>query len=305
MAQLSPTTLSARVSIRETITDYIMLTKPLIVALLLTTTLGGMLIAAHGLPPLPILILTLIGGACSAGGANALNSYIDRNTDKQMGRTSRRPLPSGKISPRNALIFALALCVASVVILGVGVNWLAATLSTAGIVYYAYVYTVLLKRMTPQNIVIGGGAGAIPPLVGWAAVTNELSLLPLYLFAIIFLWTPPHTWALMLLLDKDYRKVSIPMLPTAWGDLEARRHIILYSVLLVIITVMPFLFRGLSWIYLVGALLLGAYFLLLALRLWFATGEIKPLAKKLYHYSNGYLALLFALMVVDTILLRA
>lgn len=305
MSRLVPTTLSTRASLRETVTAYIMLTKPVIVALLLTTTLGGMLIAAHGLPPLSVLLLTLLGGACSAGGANALNSYIDRNTDKQMGRTSRRPLPSGKISPRNALIFALSLCIASVLILGLGVNWLAATLSTAGIVYYAYVYTVLLKRMTPQNIVIGGGAGAIPPLVGWAAVTNELSLLPLYLFAIILLWTPPHTWALMMLLDKDYRKVSIPMLPTAWGDLEARRHIILYSVLLVLVTIMPFLFRGLSWIYLIGALLLGGYFLLLATRLWFAKGETKPLAKKLYHYSNGYLALLFALMVVDVILLRA
>ncbi len=303
MSHLSPT-ITLRKTLRETITDYVMLTKPLIVALLLTTTLGGMLIAAHGLPSLSILILTLIGGACSAGGANALNSYIDRDADKMMGRTSRRPLPSGKISPRNALIFALTLCVASVVILGFGVNWLAATLSTAGIVYYAYVYTVLLKRMTPQNIVIGGGAGAIPPLVGWAAVTNELSLLSLYLFAIIFLWTPPHTWALMMLLDKDYRKVSIPMLPTAWGELEARRHIILYSILLVIVTLMPFLFRGLGWIYFIGALVLGAYFLILAARLWFARGETKPLAKKLYHYSNGYLALLFALMVVDAILLN-
>lgn len=289
---------------RETITDYVMLTKPVIVALLLTTTLGGMLIAAHGLPPLHILILTLIGGAFSAGGANALNSYIDRNTDKAMGRTSRRPLPSGKISPRNALLFALTLCAASIVILGFGVNWLAATLSTAGIVYYAYVYTVLLKRMTPQNIVIGGGAGALPPLVGWAAVSNELSLLSLYLFAIIFLWTPPHTWALMLLVEKDYRRVSIPMLPAAWGEVEARRHIILYSILLVIVTLMPFLFRGLSWIYFSGALVLGAYFLVLAARLWFTHNQVKSLAKKLYHYSNGYLALLFALMVVDAILLR-
>jgi heme o synthase len=304
MSQLSPT-LALSKSIRETISDYILLTKPLIVGLLLTTTLGGMLIAAHGMPPLSILILTLIGGACASGGANALNSYIDRNTDKAMGRTSRRPLPSGKISPRNALIFALTLCVASVFILGFGVNWLAATLSTAGIVYYAYVYTILLKRMTPQNIVIGGGAGAIPPLVGWAAVTNELSLLSLYLFAIIFLWTPPHTWALMLLVEKDYRKVSIPMLPAAWGELEARRHIILYSMLLVIVTLMPFLFRGLSWIYFIGAVLLGAYFLVLAARLWFTHSEPKPIARKLYYYSNGYLALLFALMVIDTILLRS
>lgn len=302
MAQLSPT-MTRSTSIRETCTAYIMLTKPFIVALLLTTTLGGMLIAAHGLPPLSILILTMLGGACAAGGANALNSYIDRDTDKVMGRTSRRPLPSGKISPRNALVFALSLCAASIVILGFGVNWLAATLSTAGIVYYAYVYTVLLKRMTPQNIVIGGGAGAIPPLVGWAAVTNELSLLALYLFAIIFLWTPPHTWALMLLVEKDYRKVSIPMLPAAWGELEARRHIILYSILLCIVTLMPFLFHGLGWIYFIGAALLGAYFFMLAARLWFTRDSAKPIARKLYHYSNAYLALLFALMVLDTILL--
>lgn len=252
MTHLAPTLALAK-SVRETITGYVQLTKPLIVTLLLLTTLGGMLIAARGLPALPILFLTLLGGACAAGGANALNSYIDRDTDKAMGRTLRRPLPSGKLAPHSALIFALSLCAASILILGFGVNWLAATLSTAGIVYYSYVYTVLLKRMTPQNIVIGGGAGAIPPLVGWAAVTNELSLLSLYLFAIVFLWTPPHTWALMMLVEKDYRKVAIPMLPAAWGELEARRHIILYSILLVIVTLMPFFFRGLSWIYFTGA----------------------------------------------------
>lgn len=291
-------------TLAETVKDYVLLTKPVIVVLLLTTTLGGMLVAARGLPPLSILILTLLGGACAAGGANALNSYNDRNTDKVMGRTSRRPLPSGRISPRHALVFALSLCALSVVILGFGVNWLAASLSTLGIVYYAYVYTVLLKRMTPQNIVIGGGAGAIPPLVGWAAVTNDLSLLSLYLFAIIFLWTPPHTWALMLLVEKDYRKAAIPMLPNAWGEVEARRHIVLYSILLFIVTLMPFLFGGLHWIYLVGALVLGAYFLLLAARLWFDGTRAKPLAHKLYHYSNGYLALLFLLMVIDAVVLR-
>ncbi len=303
MTQMMPV-LTQRKSLGETLKDYFMLTKPIIVALLLTTTLGGMLVAAHGMPPISIFVLTLLGGACAAGGANALNSYIDRNTDKVMGRTARRPLPSGKIAPGNALAFALGLCVLSIVILGVGVNWLAASLSTLGIVYYAYVYTVLLKRMTPQNIVVGGGAGAIPPLVGWAAVTNDLSLLSLYLFAIILLWTPPHTWALMMLLDKDYRKASIPMLPTAWGELEARRHIILYSILLFIVTLMPFLFRGLGWIYLVGAIGLGAYFLMLAARLWFTKGEAKPIARKLYHYSNAYLWLLFAFMVVDAIVIH-
>lgn len=291
-------------SLSETVSDYILLTKPWIVALLLTTTLGGMLIAARGLPTPAILLFTLVGGACAAGGANALNSFIDRDTDKLMGRTSRRPLPSGKIAPRNALVFALTLSLLSVIILGWGVNWLAASLSTLGIVYYAYVYTVLLKRLTPQNIVIGGGAGAIPPLVGWAAVTNDLSLLSLYLFAIIFLWTPPHTWALMLLVDKDYRKAAIPMLPTAWGEVEARRHIVLYSILLFVVTLIPFLFHGLGWIYLIGAIGLGSYFLMLAARLWFSPATAKPLARKLYHYSNAYLAMLFLLMVVDAILLR-
>lgn len=303
MRQLSPIMTQAQ-PWQETATDYLMLTKPWIVALLLTTTVCGMLIAARGLPSLPVFILTLLGGACAAGGANALNSYIDRNTDKMMGRTLRRPLPSGKMAPRRALVFALALCVLSIVILGLGVNWLAATLSTIGIVYYAYVYTVLLKRLTPQNIVIGGGAGAIPPLVGWAAVTDNLNLLSIYLFVIIFLWTPPHTWALMMLVEKDYRKTAIPMLPAAWGELEARRHIILYSILLVIVTIMPFLFNGLGWIYFVGAVGLGAYFLFLAARLWFTTTEAKPIARKLYHYSNAYLFILFSLMVLDAILLH-
>src|SRR5581483_2652859 len=304
MSQTSPI-ITERKHWHETISDYVLLTKPWIVTLLLITTLGGMLIAAHGMPSVVTLVLTLLGGACAAGGANALNSYIDRDTDKQMGRTLRRPLPSGKIVPRNALLFALILCILSVVILGFGVNWLAALLSAIGIIYYAYVYTVLLKRLTPQNIVIGGGAGAIPPLVGWAAVTNNLNLLSIYLFVIIFFWTPPHTWALMMLVEKDYRKTAIPMLPAAWGETEARRHIILYSILLVVVTIMPVLFHGLSWIYLIGAILLGAYFLFLAARLWRTPKAAKPLARKLYYYSNAYLAMLFALMVVDAILIRA
>jgi protoheme IX farnesyltransferase len=304
MSQMSPIARGEK-GWYATFTGYLLLTKPWIVALLLTTTLCGMLVAARGLPPISILVLTLLGGACAAGGANALNSFIDRDADKVMGRTSRRPLPSGRIAPRNALLFALTLCVLSVVILGFGVNWLAATLSSIGIVYYAYVYTVLLKRLTPQNIVIGGGAGAIPPLVGWAAVTNELNLLALYLFAIIFLWTPPHTWALMLLVEKDYRKAAIPMLPAAWGETEARRHIILYSILLFLVTIMPFLFHGFGWIYLAGAVLLGVYFVVLAARLWFTKDAAKPIARKLYHYSNAYLAMIFLLMVIDAILIRA
>ncbi len=278
---------------------YLLLTKPWIVALLLVTTVGGMLVAAQGLPSLKILVLTLIGGAFAAGGSNALNSYIDREADKVMGRTSRRPLPSGRVAPRDALIFAVTLSVLSPLILGFGVNWLAAGLAVIGNVYYAGIYTVLLKRATPQNIVVGGAAGAIPPLVGWAAVSNDVSLLALYLFAIILIWTPPHTWALMLLLDKDYNKARIPMLPAAWGQVEARRQIILYSVLLVAISLLPFAIGALGPVYLLGALLLGIYFLMLALRLW-QHGEVyKPIARKLYHYSNAYLFMLFAIMVLD------
>ncbi len=283
----------------DTLAAYFALTKPWIVALLLVTTVGAMLVAARGLPPLNIFLLTLIGGACAAGGANALNSYIDRDVDKVMGRTSRRPLPSGRVSPRGALIFAVTLSVLSPLILGLGVNWLSAGLAVLGIVYYAGIYTVLLKRATPQNIVVGGAAGAIPPLVGWAAVTNDVSLLGLYLFAIILLWTPPHTWALMLLLDKDYNKAKIPMLPAAWGQVEARRHIILYSILLVATTLIPFAIGALGTVYLLGAIALGIYFLMLALKLWRNGEAYKPIAKKLYHFSNAYLLLLFMIMVLD------
>lgn len=285
--------------IRRLVANYVALTKPWIVALLLTTTVAGMLVAARGLPPFNILILTLIGGAFAAGGANALNSYIDRDVDKVMGRTSRRPIPSGRVSARGALVFALILSILSPIILGFGVNWLSAGLAVLGIIYYAGLYTIVLKRATPQNIVVGGAAGAIPPLVGWAAVSNDVSLLALYLFAIILLWTPPHTWALMLLLDKDYNRAKIPMLPAAWGQVEARRQIILYSVLLFVITLIPFSFGGLGLIYFLGAIVLGAYFLILALRLWRHGEAYKPIAKKLYHFSNAYLALLFLAMVVD------
>lgn len=286
-------------ALEDKLSAYFALTKPWIVALLLTTTVAGMLVAAGGLPPLNLLFLTLLGGACAAGGANALNSYIDRDVDKVMGRTSRRPLPSGRVSPRAALVFAVTLSCLSPIILGIGVNWLSAALAVLGIVYYAGLYTIVLKRATPQNIVVGGAAGAIPPLVGWAAVTNDLSLLSLYLFAIILLWTPPHTWALMLLLDKDYHRAKIPMLPAAWGQVEARRQIILYSVLLFVITLVPFSFGALGLIYLLGAVGLGVYFLLLALNLWRNGAAYKPIARKLYHFSNAYLALLFLAMVID------
>ncbi|MBI1802671.1 MAG: protoheme IX farnesyltransferase [Chloroflexi bacterium] len=286
-------------TIRSVAGDYLLLTKPWIVLLLITTTFCAMLIAARGLPPLGLVVLTLIGGACAAGGANALNSVHDWRSDQLMERTARRPIPAGRISPRNGLLFALGLCATAVLVLGFGVNWLSALLALAGIIYYAFVYTVLLKRATPQNIVVGGGAGAIPPLVGWAAVTGDLSLLSLYLFAIILLWTPPHTWALMLLIEKDYARAQIPMMPVAWGADEARWQSFLYSIALFVVTLIPFSFRELGIFYLLSALLLGGWFLYLAWRLLRLAD--KAAARRLYKYSNYYLALLFLAMVVDVV----
>ena len=282
--------------------DYLLLTKPFIVALLLMTTLSAMLIAARGMPPWPVFIFTLIGGACASGGANAFNSWYDRNLDKQMDRTARRPIPSGRVPARSALVFSLVLCVLSQILLGFFVNWLAALLALAGIIYYAVLYTTALKYMTPQNIVVGGGAGAIPPLVGWAAATGEINLLALYLFAIIFLWTPPHTWALMLLIEKDYRSARVPMMPAIWGGAETRWQALLYTVLLFVVTLLPYTFLALGNFYLVCAVLLGGWLLFLAFRLW-RDGE-KSTARRLYKYSNYYLALLFLAMVIDAAVIR-
>jgi protoheme IX farnesyltransferase len=277
--------------------NFFILTKPLIVALLLSTTLGAMLVAQRGVPPLPLLFFTLLGGALTAGGSSALNSYIDRDIDAEMGRTSQRPIPLGKITPRQALVFGLAACASGVLVLGIFVNWLAALLAWAGMLYYVGFYTIILKRTTPQNIVIGGLAGAIPPLVGWAAVTGQLNLLAIYLCLIIFYWTPPHTWSLMLMVTKDYTRVRVPMLPVARGEPETRRQIVLYSFLLVAITLIPFSLQDLGGFYLIAALLLGTRFLFLALKL--LRDQSKATARRLYVYSNAYLALLFLSMVLD------
>jgi len=276
---------------------YFALTKPLIVALLLVTAFGAMVIAHGGMPALPLVFFTVLGGGLAAGGASALNSYIDRDIDPFMGRTSRRPLPSGQIAPRNALVFGVVLCVAGVIVLAVWVNALSAALTLVGIVYYVGIYTMALKRSTPQNVVIGGAAGAIPPLVGWAAVTNQFNLLALYLFLIIFYWTPPHTWALMLMVTKDYERVHVPMMPVARGESETRRQIVLYSLLMVAITLIPFSLQRLGFAYLVTALLLGSWFIRLALML--LHDQSKRSARRLYYYSNAYLALLFLAMAID------
>jgi protoheme IX farnesyltransferase len=284
-------------AVRTSIMNYVYLTKPWIVLLLLTTTFGAMLVAQRGLPPLPLIFWTLLGGALAAGGAGALNSYIDRDLDAVMSRTSRRPLPERRIAPQGALAFGLILCIGSIFIFAVFVNWLSAILTAAGAIYYAGVYTCWLKRRTPHNIVIGGVAGAIPPLVGWAAVTNQVSLLALYLFAIIFYWTPPHTWALTLMVEKDYQRAGVPMLPVVRGEAETRRQILLYSLLLVAVSLIPFSAQTMGILYFATALVLGVWFLRLASKL--IRDQSKSTARRLYRYSTYYLALLFLVMVID------
>ena len=281
----------------STFKKYLRLTKPWIIVLLLTTTLTSMLIAGKGSASLPLIVLTLLGGALASSGANAINCYVDRDIDGLMSRTKNRPIPREQIAPGQALIFGLAASAASFVILLLFVNLLAAVLALFGIIYYVFVYTRWLKRSTPHNIVIGGIAGAIPPLVGWAAVTGRLDLLALYLFLIVFYWTPPHTWALAILVRGDYEKAGVPMLPVVRGEAETRRQIWLYSLQLVAVTLLVFAFRMLGWVYLAVAIVLNGLFLWLAFRL---TRDMdKPAARRLYKYSQIYLALLFAAMVID------
>lgn len=284
-------------NITLTISNYIALMKPWIVLLLLTTTLAAMLVAARGLPPFPILFFTLLGGALCSGGASALNSYIDRDIDPQMGRTARRPIPSGRIALRDALLFGFTTIALGFGILFVGVNPLSAFLSLAGAFYYVFIYTIILKRRTPHNVVIGGAAGAIPPLVGWAAVTGEINLLAALMFLIIFSWTPPYTWALMLMVTKDYERVNVPMMPIARGESSTRRQIVVYALVLVAVTLMPFIVQSLGVFYFIVALLLGGRLLQLSITLM--RDGSKSTARKLYIYSNMYLAFLFLAMVVD------
>jgi protoheme IX farnesyltransferase len=279
---------------------YFKLTKPWILVLLLITTAGAMFIAAEGVPPISLILYTLLGGALAASGASVLNSYIDSDIDQLMSRTSRRPTVTGLVTPQETLFFGLALSTFSFLVLALFVNPLSAGLSTLGILYYVFFYTLYLKRATMHNIIIGGAAGAIPPLVGWTAVTNTLDLGALYLFAIIFFWTPPHTWALALLVKKDYANARVPMLPVIVGDKETSYHIFLYSLLLITLTLLPFAAHMMSWLYLLGVVVLGLPFLYLAWRLW--QNYSKSTSKKLYKFSQFYLALLFLMMALDRML---
>jgi heme o synthase len=279
--------------------DYVALTKPRIMTLLLLTGAAGMFVGAQGVPDLGLLAATIVGLALACGGASALNHVLDRDIDSSMGRTSKRPVAAGRVSAELALEFGLALSALSFVLLGSVVNVLAAVLALVGNLFYVLVYTRWLKRSTPQNIVIGGAAGAVPPLVGWAAATGNLTLPALYLFLIVFLWTPPHFWALALLIKRDYEAARIPMLPVVRGDRETARQILLYTVALVVLTLAPVLTGTFGPLYLVAAALLGAQFLRLA---WSLRRELTPRrAGVLFHYSLAYLALLFVAMALDPI----
>lgn len=279
---------------------YLALTKLPIVLLLLFTTVTAMVIAANGIPKPDILIPTLIGGALAAAGASAINQYIDRDMDAMMARTARRPIPSGRVAPLNALLFGMGLLAWSVLVLAMWVNWLAAVLALFGGLYYVILYTLILKRNTVVNILIGGGAGAVPVLVGWAAVTGTLSFQAFILFAIIFYWTPPHSWALALLVNKDYTLANVPMMPVAHGEEATRRQILLYSVQLVLITLLPLPFKFLGSIYTVTAVLLGVGMIYTAVKLiQRADGAA---ARTMYKYTTSYLAFLFLVMIVDRLI---
>ena len=282
---------------RSVIRDYVALTKPRIIALLLLTALGGMFLGARGLPDWQLVLVVLVGGALAAGGANALNHYADRDIDSLMRRTRARPVARGAVRPASALGFGIALNAVAFALMWGGANLLCALLTLSATLFYVLIYTKALKRSTPQNIVIGGAAGAIPPMVGWAAVTGYLGLPALYLFAIVFFWTPPHFWALALLLKDDYADAGVPMLPVVAGVDQTKRSILLYTLLVAALTSMFFVTGELGWFYLLSSAALGFGFIFYAYRLW-KRPNIEG-AKPLYLYSLAYLALLFAAMMVD------
>jgi protoheme IX farnesyltransferase len=275
--------------------DFLTLTKPKVQSLLLLTTVAAMYVA--GDPSVGLVALTCLGGYLSAGGAGAVNHWFDRDIDARMSRTASRPIPAGRVAPEAALAFGIALAAASFVELTLFVNLLAACLAAAGFLGYVFVYTVWLKRSTPQNIVIGGAAGAVPPLVGWAATTGGLDWTALYLFAIVFYWTPPHFWALSLLMKDEYAKVGVPMMPVVRGERETRRQILLYTLLLYAVTQLPFCAGGFGAVYLICSMALGAAFIAGAVRLYRRADRRSAL--RLYLFSLLYLALLFGAMVLD------
>jgi protoheme IX farnesyltransferase len=284
---------------------YVKLTKPRIIELLLVTTLPTMVVAQHGLPPLWLMAATLVGGTLAAGGANAINMVVDRDIDRLMQRTKNRPLVTGAMTPRAALVFALSLEAGAFVELWLAVNLLSAVLAVSATLFYVFVYTLWLKRRSSQNIVVGGAAGAVPVLVGWAAVTGRLSWAPVVLFAVIFIWTPPHFWALAVRYKEDYAAADVPMLPVVASMVRTTREIVLYTVALVAVSLLFGPVAHLGLIYMVAAGALGAGFLFVTARLWRlartdrATGKE---AMRVFSYSITYLTVLFVAMAGDVLI---
>ena len=284
-------------TLRRRLAGFVALTKPRIVELLLVTTLPTMIVAAHGLPSARLIVATLVGGTLSAGGANAVNMYVDRDIDAVMRRTARRPLVTGVVGPTEALVFALALEAAAFGLLWGEVNLLSAALALGAMLFYVFVYTLWLKRSSVQNIVIGGAAGAVPVLVGWAAVRGSVGVAPLLLFALIFVWTPPHFWALAFRYRDDYRSVHVPMMPAVAPLAQVARRIMAYSVLVVVTSLGFGWASGAGLVYWVAAAASGAVFLVYSWRLLAEQSEAR--AMRLFHWSITYLTLLFAAMAVD------
>jgi protoheme IX farnesyltransferase len=282
---------------RQTLGAYVALTKPRIIELLLVTTFPAMVVAADGIPNLWLALATLVGGSLAAAGANTINCYIDRDIDAIMRRTHSRPIPAGLIKPANALLFGVALSVVAFAFLTITVNLLTACLAVSAILFYVFVYTLWLKRSTVENIVIGGAAGAVPPLCGWAAVTGSLDAAPLLMFAIVFLWTPPHFWALAITYTNDYAAAGVPMLPVTRGAVEARRRSLVYAGVTVAISLALYLTGDVGLVYLASAGVFGGIFIWLAVRQ--IQGATVKAAMTLFKYSTTYLALIFVAMVVD------
>lgn len=278
--------------------DLILLTKPRVISLLLVTAIAPMFITDRGLPPLGLVLTVLVGGYLMAGGANAINMWFDRDIDTVMARTKARPVAAGRVSPAVAVVWGLALGAVAFALLWRFANPLAAWMALGGLLFYVFIYTLWLKRWTPQNIVIGGAAGAFPPLVGWAAMTGQIDLTAIYLFAIIFYWTPPHFWALALIKRDDYARAGIPMLPVVKGSHTTRLQMLAYTIMLLPLTVLPWLSGTQGGLYLIAALLLGARLL------WYCVQLLRETAPSgtawgMYKYSLLYLALLFVAMGVD------
>lgn len=289
----------ARTPLSVTIRNYVSLTKPRIISLLLITTVPAMVVAERGWPSAWLILATLIGGTMSAGGANVINCWYDRDIDGVMRRTQNRPLVTGEIEPAHALLFGIALGAGAFVFLWLTTTLAAAVLALTGLLFYVFVYTMWLKRRTPQNIVIGGAAGAFPPTVGWAAVTGDVSLAAWVMFAIIFFWTPPHFWALALRLKNDYAEAGVPMLPVTDGPALTRTQILRYTVLLVVVSLLLAPAADLLWIYIGTAVVTGALFIWYAWRLWKNPERESPMT--LYKYSLLYLGVLFISMGADAV----